>query len=778
MAAPAMGFVEGPDGGPVVGATIRSRIDVTHITLSGDGVESASDGLPGVDPAASFVPGQRSGGSVGSVASSRAGTVEAAFGTRFRVAWLAAFSGDLIRAVTVVGDYCLSKAGYCWASNATIANGLGLHEKAVAAMLRQVEGVLVECERRQGGTVARRVEQAGRDVRAVWISSVARNTLTGNRFKVYCALSYREHLETTTSARQLAGLCGLRAETARVIAAQLVAEGWVSREGESGGAYRYSVHAVAVAGVATQEALFAQPRQLPRQLPRRPEEPAEAREVEKATVCAGQMALFAFTEAEETPLGSTPPSPLDLVPPSPLGSAPQSSSLDQALVNRHPTAVGGGRSGAAETSVPRDAHAREVRVREADDLAVHSGEDGPLRGERQKISSTGDVQERSGPAAGGWRPVPLPPQDLLLALAPVESLWERLDRRWARDKIIDAARLELALVARWTGRQGADQALAERLTHRLRVQGGSALVSDPVGWLLGKGLPRRQECAHGACDDGVRLDTGAACATCEMRIADRRSTRRAVVGQVVAQMPDAAPGELRSAIDEQLHRHAELRAEQQVAEQQRTERRRAESEARHAVREAEAAAAEAARRVLPCEDCGAELAGGLCALCQTYRTTRTVITEAVNLALAGTANLGDRAEVGEVIRQVNAGLREEMLQSRPAGADLCGIRESDLITVRSAAAEYRASALVLLAGSPQAAAEAEQAHAAAMRRAHRHPNRASALEAAERAAEQARHNAAGCLLVQRLGAVQAMRARSRPAPAIQVSAPVREAVSA
>ena len=448
----------------------------------------------------------------------------------------------------------------------------------------------------------------------------------------------------------------------------------------------------------------------------------------------------------------------------------------------------GGFSGAcavvAQDRRPQRTGVREEHTGTAEDgqdpipAGASIGEVGPLRGEKPKISSTRNVQEQSGSAAGGQRPVPLPPQDLLLALAPVESLWERLDRRWAREKIIDTARLELALVARWTGRQGADQALAERLRHRLRVQGGSALVTDPVGWLLGKGLPRRQECAHGACDDGIRLDTGAECATCEMRITDRRNTRRAVVGQVVAQMPDAAPGELRSAIDEQLHRHAELRAGQQVAERQRTERRRAEAEARNAMREAEAAAAEAARRVLACEDCGAELAGGLCALCQTYRTTRTVMVEAVNLALAGTANLADRTEVGVVIRQVNAALREEMLQSRPAGADLVGIRESDLLTVRSAAAEYRASALELLTRSPQADTEAEQAHAAAMRRAHRHPNRASAVEAADRAADQARHNAADCLLAQRLGAVQAMRERSRQTSTTPIGATVREAVTA
>ncbi|MFJ9845821.1 hypothetical protein ACIRYZ_36345 [Kitasatospora sp. NPDC101155] len=203
------------------------------------------------------------------------------------------------------------------------------------------------------------------------------------------------------------------------------------------------------------------------------------------------------------------------------------------------------------------------------------------------------------------------------------------------------------------------------------------------------------------------LDTGSDCTTCEQRLVDRRSTRWALVREAVSALPDGATAEQhRTAIDARLHRHAMLRAEQQVAGRKRAEQRRAEAEARRADE-----------------------------------------------------------------------LRAEMLRNRPAGADLSGIRASDLLTVQNAAAEYRASALVLLARSPEADAEAELAHAAAMRSAHRHPTRGSALAAADRAAEKARTNTARHLLVRRLGAVEALRTRAdqiRAAAAEQA----REAVNA
>ncbi|GAA2154423.1 hypothetical protein GCM10009760_53330 [Kitasatospora kazusensis] len=412
--------------------------------------------------------------------------------------------------------------------------------------------------------------------------------------------------------------------------------------------------------------------------------------------------------------------------------------------------------------------------------AVHQGEGGPLRGDKPNPSSI-DHHDQEQPELSGRglprRVVPQLPQDLAPVLASLECLWQRLDRAWARRRITAAVRAELDRIGAWTGNESAGAALADRLRFRLREQGGSALVTDPVGWLIAKGLPQRRECAHLACDDGMRLDTGTNCTACELRLTDRRSTRRALVHEAVSVLPDSATAEQRrTAVDERLHRHAMLRAEQQVADRQRAEQRRGEAEARRAVRKAQVAAAEAALQALACEDCGAERAAGLCASCWSVRATRSAIRECVALVLAGSADLTDREDVNALVTQTRGKLRAEMLRSRPIGADLASIRASDLLTVQNAAAEYRASALVLLTRSPQADAEAEMAHAAAMRRAHRHPTHASAVAAADRAAEQARTNTARHLLVRRLEAVQALRQRAEQIRT--VTGAVREAVNA
>ncbi|MFJ2781564.1 hypothetical protein [Kitasatospora sp. NPDC087315] len=436
--------------------------------------------------------------------------METAFGTRFPVAWLARFTGDQIRAVTVVGDYCRSKAGYCWASNATIAGGLGLHEKTVAALLREVEGVLVECEHRPGGTIARRVEQASRDVRAVWISAFARNLLAGTRFKVYCALAYREHLKTTTSAKQLAVLCGLRAETARVVAAQLVVEGWVSREGERGGAYRYAVHAAPLVGVVTQEALFAQPQQA------RPQaEPTDVEVVTEVFGCPGQLDLFSLVESVETPLVSVPPSPLDLTPPSPLVSAPQSSSLDQALVNKPLCAVGGCGSGVAEASVPRDTRACEGRSEPADSLSAVAEQAAVVARvvaaspEPQKTPSATTTNPTNGTPA-------LPPMTVSAEVHQVLRLVPDLVDRMNRWQQREAARA-IGQAIREVG--GDVERVAQRLERRYVLERDE--IRDPYAWLAVPGRNRglvRRGCHLPTCESGTDVERGGECQTCAYHV--------------------------------------------------------------------------------------------------------------------------------------------------------------------------------------------------------------------------------------------------------------------
>ncbi|WP_380282517.1 hypothetical protein [Kitasatospora purpeofusca] len=152
-----------------------------------------------------------------------------------------------------------------------------------------------------------------------------------------------------------------------------------------------------------------------------------------------------------------------------------------------------------------------------------------------------------------------------------------------------------------------------------------------------------------------------------------------------------------------------LRAEQQVIDRERAEQRRAEAEVRRAERKARAEAAEAARRVAPCEDCGAEHTGGLCGSCWAVRSIRTVVGECVDLALAGAADLADHRDVNAVARRTEAELRAAMAAARPAAASREDVLGSDLETVRDALDTYRADALTRLARSPLADAEAVNA---------------------------------------------------------------------
>lgn len=75
--------------------------------------------------------------------------------------------------------------------------------------------------------------------------------------------------------------------------------------------------------------------------------------------------------------------------------------------------------------------------------------------------------------------------------------------------------------------------LAERVARRWHTHGYAAALHDPDGKGLARpvavvhGLFREPECADRGCEDGVMIDTGAPCRTCEQRRADRRADRRA-----------------------------------------------------------------------------------------------------------------------------------------------------------------------------------------------------------------------------------------------------------
>ncbi|MFI1568342.1 hypothetical protein ACH4ZX_35890 [Streptomyces sp. NPDC020490] len=231
-------------------------------------------------------------------------------------------------------------------------------------------------------------------------------------------------------------------------------------------------------------------------------------------------------------------------------------------------------------------------------------EDGPLRGEQREKSPVGEGENGGrGPVAGApvrvldgegqgrqqRGRVPLPPEDLRAVLAPVDLVWARLECPAARRLVEAAARSELGRVVGFVGRADAPQVLADRLARRLADQmrlGGP--IKDPVGWLIGVGLPQRQQCGDVRCDDRVLLDSGQDCPRCAEKQADRRDQRRAVAAAVDAAMPGASEAERRAATAKQLHQDVTARAWAQVHEWDQVRARQAAA----AQARAEAAAAQ------------------------------------------------------------------------------------------------------------------------------------------------------------------------------------------
>lgn len=403
----------------------------------------------------------------------------------------------------------------------------------------------------------------------------------------------------------------------------------------------------------------------------------------------------------------------------------------------------------------------------------------PIEPERQEQAANGDAGQGQDAAArlladmvgrhrGGLRGrVPRPRRELQAVLAPVEVLWDRLERRGARRRVEQAARCELGRVKRWLSADRAEAYLARRLTRRLTAQPGRAAgVNDPVGWLLERGLPQRSDCTDERCDEGVLVHSGAACERCEDHVLDLRGRRRRIADQVQAGMPDAAPQQQHDAFEDQLRKVVNADAE-------RDEERRREREAARATAEAEAVKARdrrmaqaAARRTLPCEECDEPMAGGLCPVCRDFRAVDKLIEEAVTAIAAGcgepdapdlTAALAKSAEA-----EARTRIQDSCVQFEAAGATDVLIAVQARLTAQGIAHEYTTTALRMLANDLEATAEADRAHAAEMRRRHLHPDAEAAQEAADEAALKARQRTAKHLLDTRS---KAWRTTQTPAPA-------------
>ncbi|MFH8558936.1 hypothetical protein ACH4FE_35840 [Streptomyces celluloflavus] len=446
----------------------------------------------------------------------------------------------------------------------------------------------------------------------------------------------------------------------------------------------------------------------------------------------------------------------------------------------------------AEGRRPERVCVREDQAVDGETTAAGTGspmaEGGPLRGEKPKESP---VDERAGqraagasaggrPKAAGWekaqqqKRVALP-DDLRLrvALGPVSWLWKQMSG-WQQGKVEEAAKAELTRLEGLLAMPGGSpRLLADRLTDRLEETGGEALVDKPFPWLIRRGLPQRQACAHRKCDDGVRLDTGEDCENCGNVIHLRRARRARIGADIDRELPGLADGERRRVLEERLREQAAIDAEDLAwrQEQARAERARRDAIRAAAAEQAErerqaAAAADVVRQALACEDCGRGQAAGLCEACDHRRQTEALIGEAGLLAAAGSADLSDPGSIAAIVAGARAAIGDSaaaawqefleitdvaILEADPqAAADAYAFTAFQ--TAQQAVQEFQDNALAMLGRTEEAEAEARRAYRTEQGRHwfQHNPTGADAVAAATKAADAARERVAECMLATRL----------------------------
>ncbi|MET9535576.1 hypothetical protein ABZY02_34340 [Streptomyces sp. NPDC006649] len=319
----------------------------------------------------------------------------------------------------------------------------------------------------------------------------------------------------------------------------------------------------------------------------------------------------------------------------------------------------------------------------------------------------------------------------------------------------------------------APQLLADRFTDRLEQTGGEALVDRPFPWLTRRGVVQRQACSDRRCDDGIRLDSGGNCENCGSVIHMQRARRARVAADMDRELPDLGEGERIQVLEERLREQAAIEAEDFVwrreqarAEQARREVVSAADQERAEAERAAAAADDAVRQALGCEDCGQQQAGGLCEACGYRRRTEALIVEAGLVAATWSADLNDQGEVAAVAADVRSSLEADIECTRDQFMELVAPGELDADPVAAASAtafaglqaveqallEYRSRGLGRLGRTEEAEAEAKRAYATEQGRRwfRSNPNGADAIAAAAKAADTARERTAQYLLATRL----------------------------
>ncbi|WP_405875748.1 hypothetical protein OG605_38700 (plasmid) [Streptomyces xanthophaeus] len=415
-----------------------------------------------------------------------------------------------------------------------------------------------------------------------------------------------------------------------------------------------------------------------------------------------------------------------------------------------------------------DSPAAEDGLR-GDVTAVDGGAD-PLRGEKPDLLlGKGESGAASASTLQAWRAVsggPPPvwaqvPKGLERVLEPVAMVWGRLDRLTTRRYVTKVVRARLGEIAGACGPQvDAERILRERLKRRLAEQ-GTAPVTDPVGWLVGRALPRRALCPDGRCDGGRRMDTRADCAACQMLVLDGRALR----SRAFVKASTAAVGRRvdRWVFEAELNACWQLEAASAVVRREQALQERQAREQVWAERRAVYAVEEAARLALACTACGKPETAGLCGRCRDERRVEELVAEAVDVAVAACGIAGGDSHRLEVVRRTEQDMRGAVDQ---AVADLLaaggGVFAEAVALAARLAAELHLGALQRrvvnrFAYQPPAQAEYKKVFATEMRRSHHYDGLDEARRAAEEAAQRARFNTAHTLLNDRLRAVRAAR---------------------
>lgn len=216
-------------------------------------------------------------------------------------------------------------------------------------------------------------------------------------------------------------------------------------------------------------------------------------------------------------------------------------------------------------------------------------------------------------------------------------------------------------------------------------------------------------------------------------------------------------------------------------EQARRDAARAAAQERAERERQAAAAADAVRQALPCEDCGLQRSAGLCEACGFRRRTEAAIVEPGLIAGTWSADLDDPGDVATVAAHVRISLEADIERARREFLELMepGALEPDPVLAASALAfaalqaveqalpDYRSSALGRLGRTEEAEAEARRAYKTEQgRRWYKHnPNGADAVAAATKAADAARERTAQYLLAARLEQLrERAAARTGPCP--------------